>query len=74
MKIKPLEKRESTFGNGAGTGSMCGGVISQSTFDSNPWAYMMAYVMPDDKFELYKNEKDEKKSNKLFDKFAKSMI
>ncbi len=72
MKIKPLEKGESTYRNGGG--NMCGGVISQSTFDSDPMGYLMAYVMPDDKFELYKNETDEKKAHELFKKYAKSMI
>lgn len=70
---KILEQGESTYRNG-GDGAMCGGVISQSTFNSNPWAYIMAYVMPDDKFELYKMEKDEKKRKELFKRFSKSMI
>lgn len=70
---KILEQGESTYRNG-GDGAMCGGVISQSTFNSNPWAYMMAYIMPDDKFELYKIEKDENKRKELFKRFSKSMI
>lgn len=72
---KILEEGESTYRNGGG--AMCGGVVSQSTFDSDPWAYMMAFVMPDDRFEQYKickREKDEKKAKELFDKFAVSMI
>jgi hypothetical protein len=70
---KTLEEGESTYHNGD-SGSMCGGVINQSTFDSEPMAYMMAYVMPDDIFEIYKKEKDEKKRHAMFNKFARSMI
>jgi hypothetical protein len=54
-------------------GSICGGVISKSMFDSNPWAYMMAYYMDDDKFEVYKKlskEKADKKSaREWFEKY-----
>jgi hypothetical protein len=57
-----------------GGGAMCGGVINKSLFNSDPWAYMMQFVMPDDKFELYKNEEDPKKRKELFDKYAISMI
>lgn len=58
-------------------GAICGGVIRQSLFDSNPWAYMMSYVMADDKFELYKQAQirgDKKLAKKLFHEHAKSMI
>lgn len=55
---KILEKGESTYRNGGG--AMCGGVVSKSRFDSNPWAYMMAYYMEDDKFEIYKKLKSSK--------------
>lgn len=55
-------------------GSICGGVVSKTLFDSDPWAYMMAYYMDDDKFEEYKNEKDKKKRQKLFEKYARSAI
>lgn len=59
------------------TGAMCGGVINQTLFDSDPMAYMMAYIMPDDKFELYlkaKNDRDDKAATKLFNEFAWSAI
>ncbi|HEX8196335.1 MAG TPA: hypothetical protein VF571_09120 [Pyrinomonadaceae bacterium] len=57
-----------------GNGVMCGGVVSQSTFNSNPWAYMMCFVMPDKEFEKYNAEKDEKKRKELFKKYARSVI
>ena len=59
---------------------MCGGVISKSLFDSDPWAYMMAYYMEDDKFLIYKKLKaseskaDKKKAVEWFDKYARSAI
>lgn len=56
------------------SGAICGGVISQSKFDSDPWAYMMAWVMPDDKYKKYINEKDRKKQQKIFEKYARSVI
>lgn len=74
---KILEEGESTFRNGGedpNFGSMCGGVISQSLFESDPWAYMMAYYMEDEKFEEYRAEKDEKKRRELFKKYAMSAI
>ena len=69
---KTLKKGESTFMNG-GSDSMCGGVISQSRFDECPMGNMMAYVMPDDKFEIYKKLSGDKK-HKYFEKHARSMI
>jgi hypothetical protein len=69
---KILEKGESTFRNGGG--SLCGGIISKSTFDSDPWAYMMAYYMEDKYFEKYKAETDKLKRKKIFDKYARSAI
>ena len=44
---KTLRKGESTFRNG---GSVCGGVISKSMFDSNPMAYMMGYYIQNKHF------------------------
>ncbi len=73
---KILEAGDSTFGNGDG-GSMCGGVISKSLFDSDPEAYMMAYYMPDDKFTEYKELKRTGRDNeatKLFEKYSHSAI
>lgn len=58
-------------------GAMCGGVISESLFQSDPMAYMMAWVMPDDKFEAYKKLHDEGKreeANKLMHEHARSII
>lgn len=72
---KILEEGESTFRNGGG--AMCGGVISQSLFDSDPWAYMMAYSLPDLQFEKYKalkNAGKDKEATKLFEKYAISHI
>lgn len=57
-----------------GIGFVCGGVISKSTFDSDPWAYMMCYYMPDDKFADYVDSSDDKERKKLFDKYARSAI
>jgi len=73
---KILEKGESTFRNGEG-GAICGGVISKSTFDSDPWAYMMGWVMEDVQFEKYKKLKEagkDKEAEKIFDKYAFSVI
>lgn len=80
MKNKPkiLEERESTYRNGGG--SLCGGVISRSLFESDPWAYMMAYYMDDDKFEIYKKltasggKADKKSAREWFEKYAWSAI
>lgn len=77
MKKEPkiLEEGESTFRNGGG--GMCGGIISKSMFDSDPMAYMMAFYMEDDKFEVYKVLKksaDQKSAKDYFDKYAKSAI
>jgi len=55
-------------------GAICGGVISDSLFDTDPMAYLMCWTMPDDKFELYKNETNKKKKSALFDKYAYSHI
>ena len=59
-------------------GSICGGVISKSMFDSNPWAYMMAYYMEDDKFEVYKKlsseKSDQKSAKEWFNKYSRSAI
>lgn len=55
-------------------GAICGGVVSQSKFDSDPWVYMMAYYMADDKFKKYVAEKDPKKKRIMFDKYARSVI
>ncbi len=55
-------------------GAICGGVVSKSLFDSNPWAYMMNYCMDDDKFKKYVAEKDKKKRKVIFDKYARIVI
>ena len=52
---------------------MCGGVISQSTFDKSPWGNMMKMVMPDRWFAKYDKEKDPKKAHRLYMKYARSM-
>ena len=75
---KILEKGESTYRNGGG--SMCGGIVSKSTFDSEQMAYLMAYYMDDDKFEIYKKLKsstekaDQKSAKEWFEKYARSAI
>lgn len=35
------------------SGAICGGVISESKYQSDPWAYMMATILPDDKYKKY---------------------
>lgn len=58
-------------------GAICGGVIKKSLFDSDPWAFMMSYVMDDLHFEEYKKAKasgDSKLANQIFHEHAKSMI
>ena len=55
-------------------GAICGGVISESKYFSDPWAYMMAWILPDDKFKKYTEEKDEKKKRRIFERYAKSAI
>ena len=78
IETKVLEEGESTFKNGAG--SMCGGVVSESTFLSDPWAYMMAFYMPDDKFKEYKYLRGikqawaERDAKQFFKKHARSAI
>ena len=58
-------------------GSICGGVVSESTFRKDPWAYMMAYTLPDDKFKKYvalmKAGKD-KEAKKIFNRYSYSAI
>ena len=73
---KILEAGESTFRNGSG-GAMCGGIISKSLFDSDPWDYMMAYYMDDEwfvKYKILKEQGNDKAAKKLFDKYAHSAI
>ena len=56
---------------------MCGGVINETLFESDPWAYMMAYILPDDKFTAYqaaKNLGDDKRAKQIFDEHAWSAI
>ncbi len=58
-------------------GAICGGVISKSLFDSDPWAYMMQYYMEDKYFNKYKALKafgKDKEARKLFEKHARSAI
>jgi hypothetical protein len=58
-------------------GAMCGGVINETMFNSNPMAYMMSYIMPDKEFKEYvklKNEGEDKSAKELFDKTAWSAI
>ena len=59
---------------GKGGGAMCGGVTSESTFYSNPDAYMMAFIMTDENFEVYRNIKGEKDRRQFFKKHAYSHI
>jgi len=58
-------------------GSICGGVVSESKFKKNPWAYLMAYTMPDIRYNQYiilKKLGKEKEAQKLFNRYAYSHI
>lgn len=58
-------------------GAICGGVISKSLFDSDPWAYMMSYYMEDRYFNQYRRQKQrglEKEAQLTFKKYARSAI
>ena len=58
-------------------GSICGGVIAQSLFDSDPMAYMMAWTLPDEHFKKYKKYKEngqDKEATRIFEKYAYSAI
>ena len=58
-------------------GAICGGVVSKTLFDSDPWAYMMAYYIEDKYFEKYRaaNEAgNRKKAKEIFRKYARSAI
>lgn len=79
---KILEDGESTFRNG---GSMCGGVINRSRWEKGlkedgGYGLLMAFVMDDDKFEIYKKLKaskgksDQKSAQEWFKKYARSNI
>ena len=88
MKEEPkiLENGESTFKNGGDgasigiSGAICGGVMSDTEWHKDPWANMMAFRMPDDKFEIYKKLKsskgssDQKSAKEWFKKYAISAI
>ena len=63
-------------------GVICGGVISETIHRKNIkrygiWADMMAFIMPDEKYEKYidlKKKGKDKEATKIFDKFAMSQI
>ena len=71
MKKKVTKSKKKIYCDGS---AMCGGVVSQSEFDSDPWAYMMCYVMPDNRFEKYKKIKDPEAKKMYFDLYARSVI
>jgi hypothetical protein len=54
-------------------GAICGGVISETLFFSYPDLYMMAMIMPDDRFEQYK-QADTVGRKLLFKQYAWSAI
>lgn len=57
--------------------AICGGVVSETLFFSDPWAYMMAYRMPDKEFKQYQaavKKGDKKEADRLFKKYAVSAI
>lgn len=56
------------------SGAICGGVVSQSVFNRDPWGHMMAYIMEDKQYAKYVAEKDDKKREQMFEKFARSAI
>ena len=47
--------------------AICGGVIKQSLFDSNPEAYMMSPYMKDKKFDRWVKMKPGKEKDKYFE-------
>ena len=58
-------------------GSICGGVVSESLFNSNPWAYMMGYSLPDKQFKkyvAYKKAGKDKEATKIFERYAHDHI
>ena len=55
-------------------GVICGGVISESLFNSDPWSYMMSFYMPDEKYNEYITIKDSKLQHKFFEEHARSAI
>lgn len=34
-------------------GVICGGVVSETEFHNNPWAYMMMRILPDEYYQQY---------------------
>ncbi len=57
--------------------AMCGGVVSKTLFDSDPYSYMMCLYLPDDKFKEYKQFKEEgfhKDAEELLEKYGISVI
>jgi len=59
------------------SGAICGGCIPDSMFVKNPWAYMMAWTMPDKRYKKYaelKKSGQEKEATKYFEKYAHSHI
>jgi len=58
-------------------GAICGGVIPLSKFTKDPYAYMMAFVMPDEHYDKYielKKAGKAKEATAIFDKYARSNI
>lgn len=58
-------------------GAICGGVISESKFNEDPMAYMMALVLPDEWHEKYMKliEEDKiKEAREIIERYARSMI
>ena len=62
--------------------SICGGVLSQSMHEKNMrkhgiWADMMSFILPDKqykKYVVYKEKGKDKEAERIFDKFAISLI
>lgn len=61
-------------------GFVCGGVIAESLFNSDPWAYLMCYYLPDARFTEYKTLREnpqkwaQREADRFFKKYAKSAI
>lgn len=72
--------QQTTLAEEAG-GVICGGLIKKSEYDKatkkDVWAYAMAYVMPDEWFDIYvaiKKAGDHELASKVADKYSWSVI
>lgn len=57
--------------------AICGGVVSQSKFFSDPGLYMLCFILPDPQYEKWLKLKElgkEKEAKRLFKKYSGSAI